>query len=115
MIDFGKYDQRVIFKTYQDVSDGYGGTTPEALEVVSTFASVKQFNGGSDIESVQMTLPNSYSVRVQIRAGFTPNESMMVEYRDIEYRITGITKSDERQGREWIISIIGGSEVQNVT
>jgi SPP1 family predicted phage head-tail adaptor len=115
MIDFGKYDQRVSFLTYQDVPDGYGGTIPEALEVVSTFAWVKQISGGNDIEQAQLGLPDTYKVGIQIRAGFTPNASMMVDYRGVIYKINGIEKIDQRQAREWVITIIGGKESINVT
>ena len=41
MINFGKYDQKVDFVSFQAISDGAGGTTVTPSTVLSTFASVK--------------------------------------------------------------------------
>lgn len=112
MINFGKYDQKVTFRSYQDFDDGYGGTTPVATDVLTTFARAIQMRGSSTAEQAQLMLPNTYQIGVMIRAGFEPTTAMSVIYRSKEYKITGVEKRDERQAREWVITMIGSELAQ---
>lgn len=109
MINFGKYDQKVTFRSYQDFDDGYGGNIPVATDVLTTFARAIQMRGSSTAEQAQLMLPNTYQIGVMIRTGFEPTTAMSVIYRSNEYKITGVEKIDERQGREWVITMIGSS------
>lgn len=106
MINFGKYDQKVSFISYQLVSDGYGGTTPTETELLETFARVRQLGSGDRTESLDLTLSQSYQIGIQVRESFTPTVSMMVKYRDVRYKITGVVKRFERMSQEWVINIV---------
>lgn len=110
MINIGKYDQKVSFVTFGNNPDGYGGTVPTQETVLTTFAWVKQLKGSNDLEQAQLTLPNTYKIGIQIRQGFVPNQSMQVLYRGVLYKITGVEKYQERNIREWILTVIGGVE-----
>ena len=105
-MNFGKYDQKVDFISYDNVPDGYGGTEPQETLVLSTFASVRQTRGGDGVEASQMVFPNSFQIMVQVREGFTPTVAMMVKYRDVVYKIAGVMKKYERLSQEWVINII---------
>ena len=107
MINLGKYDQKVTFRTFGSVSDGFGGTKVVPTDVLTTFARVRQVQGSGDLEQSQLTLPKTYQVGVQIRSGFEPNTSMMVVYRGQEYKINGIETREERNAREWILTVSG--------
>ena len=107
MINFGKYDQRVEFITFQAISDGAGGTTPTPAIRLQTFASVKQTNGKSGLESGEMVLPNTYTVAIQYRVSFVPSEIYQIYYRSRYYKITGVQLLDERQHKEYIITMVG--------
>ena len=113
MINFGKYDQKVSFVSFQDVSDGSGGTTPTPSTLATTFARVKQIRGGNDIEASQLELPNTYEIRIQYRASLTPTQAMQILYRSAYYRITGVSLASQRQHKEYIITMIGtGQSIQ---
>ena len=107
MIKAGKYDQKVSFVTFQNIPDGFGGTNPTRSNVLTTFAWVKQISGSNDLEQAQLTLPATYKIGVQIRSGFNPNVAMLVNYRAKDYKISGIEKKEERNAKEWIITIVG--------
>lgn len=107
MINFGKYDQKVTFINFQSVSDGAGGTTLTPVTSLITFASVKQTRGSNQNESGQMVLPNRYTVRIQYRNLFIPGLTYQIFYNNHYYRITGVELSDERQHREYIITMEG--------
>jgi SPP1 family predicted phage head-tail adaptor len=110
MITLGKYDQKVLFRSYQNVSDGFGGTVPTATTILSTFARAIQMKGTSTAEQAQLMLPNTYKIGVLIRTGFQPSTNMVVLYRSKEYKIVGVEKRDERQAREWVITIVGDGD-----
>lgn len=101
MINFGKYDQKVSFVTYGQVSDGYGGYVPSETTVISTFASVRQLKGYSDIEQAQLTLPNTYVVYIQQRSSFSPTTSMKIKYRGNVLAINSVEQTTERGALEW--------------
>lgn len=103
---FGKYDQKVDFISYDNIPDGYGGTEPEETLLLSTFASVRQLRGNDGVEASQMVFPNTFQLMVQVREGFTPTVAMMVKYRDVVYKIAGVTKKYERLSQEWVMTII---------
>lgn len=105
-MNFGKYDQKVDFISYSNVTDGYGGTEPTETLVLSTFASVRQLRGNDGVEASQMVFPNTYQLMVQVREGFTPTVAMMVKYRDVVYKISGVMRKYERMSQEWVINII---------
>lgn len=106
MINFGKYDQKVEFISFANVPDGFGGTEPDETSVLSTFASVKQLRANDGIEASQMVLPVTYTLSIQVRDGFTPTVAMMVKYRDVVYKISGVMRKYERMSQEWVINII---------
>lgn len=107
MINFGKYDQKVDFVSFQAISDGAGGTTPSPAVMLSTFASVKQTRGNNAIESGEMVLPNTYTVAIQYRASFVPSELYQIYYRSRYYKITSVQLDDQRQHKEYIIQMVG--------
>jgi head-tail adaptor len=107
MINFGKYDQKVSFVSFQSVSDGAGGTVPTPLTILTTFASVLQTNGGNAIESNEMVLPNTYQVAIQYRTSFIPNESYQVLYGSKYHKILGVQVRQQRQHKEYFLTIVG--------
>jgi head-tail adaptor len=107
MINFGLYDQKVTFVTFQAVSDGAGGTVLTPLTSLVTFASVNQTRSSNDIESGQMVIPNRYTVKIQYRTLFTPDLTYQIVYRNDYYRITGIELRNQRQHMEYIITMEG--------
>ncbi len=107
MINFGKYDQKVEFISFQAVSDGAGGTSPTPTTSLSTFASVNQTNGGNGLESGEMVLPNTYTIAIQYRVSFIPNENYQVYYRNRYYKIIGVQLDEQRQHKEYIIKMVG--------
>jgi SPP1 family predicted phage head-tail adaptor len=114
MINFGKYDQRVTFRSYGDEPDGYGGTVPVANDLLTTFASVKQMKGFSNVEQAQLGLPKSYLVKILVRSEFVPSTEMSVIYRNTEYKIVGLEKVQERLNWEWVIVITGGVDLSTL-
>jgi SPP1 family predicted phage head-tail adaptor len=107
MINFGKYDQKVEFINFQTISDGAGGTTPTPAVMLQTFASVKQTNGKSGLESGEMVLPNTYTVAIQYRVSFVPSEIYQIFYRSRYYKITSVQLENQRQHKEYIIQMVG--------
>jgi SPP1 family predicted phage head-tail adaptor len=107
MINFGKYDQKVEFVSFQTVSDGAGGTTVTPATRLSTYASVKQTNGSNALEAGEMVLPNTYTITIQHRVSFIPSETHQVYYRNRYYKIIGIQLDDQRQHKEYIIKMVG--------
>ena len=107
MINFGKYDQKVSFVSFQDVSDGAGGTIPTATTLATTFARVKQIRAGNDLEANQLELPDTYQIGIQYRSSLTPNQAMQVLYRGAYYKITGVSLMNQRQHKEYVITMIG--------
>lgn len=107
MINFGKYDQKVDFISFQAISDGAGGTTPTPATMLSTYASVKQTRGNNAVESGEMVLPNTYTVAIQYRASFVPSELYQIYYRSRYYKITSVQLDEQRQHKEYIIQMVG--------
>jgi SPP1 family predicted phage head-tail adaptor len=107
MINFGKYDQKVDFVSFQAISDGAGGTTVTPSTLLSTFASVNQTRGGNALEAGEMVLPNTYQIRIQYRASFVPSEIYQVYYRTRYYKITGVQLDEQRQHKEYVINMVG--------
>lgn len=105
-MNFGKYDQKVDFISYENISDGYGGTEPTETLVLSTFASVRQLRGNDGVEASQLVFPNTYQLTIQYREGFTPTVVMMVKYRGVVYKIAGVLRKYERMTQEWVMTII---------
>jgi len=107
MINFGKYDQKVEFVSFQTISDGAGGTTVTPGTFLSTFASVKQIRANNALEAGEMVLPNTFQIAIQYRVSFVPSENYQVFYRSKYYKITGVQLNDERQHKEYVINMVG--------
>jgi len=60
MINFGKYNEKVIFQGFSNTSDGAGGILSSSYNVLTTFARVTQIRGNNAIESQELILPNTY-------------------------------------------------------
>ena len=112
-INFGSYDQSITFVNFQNISDGYGGTVPTPVDILTTFASIKQVRGGMDIESAQMTLPRTFNAKIQWRSTFVPNETMQVRYRGINHKITGVTLQEERMTKEFWFMMVRIDQAEN--
>ena len=107
MINFGKYDQKVEFVSFQAISDGAGGTTVSPATLLSTFASVIQRRASSDTESGDLVLPKTMEFRIQYRVSFIPSENYQILYRSNYYKITGVLLNEQRQHKEYIITAVG--------
>ncbi|MGL4497512.1 MAG: hypothetical protein ACRCU2_00490 [Planktothrix sp.] len=88
------------------MGDTYAGTIPGRTLILSTFCRAVQMSGGSNIEVAQLGLPKTYRIGVQQRKGFTPGVNMVVEYDGFDHKISSIEVKDERQGREWILTLV---------
>jgi head-tail adaptor len=107
MINFGKYDQKVEFVSFQAITDGAGGTIVSPATSLSTFASVNQTRGGNALESGEMVLPNTYTVAIQYRVSFIPSENYQIYYRNKYHKITSVLLQEQRQHKEYIITMVG--------
>lgn len=105
MINFGKYTEKVSFISFGTNADGAGGYVPFKTTQLTTFARIYQSKGSNDIESLQLQLPKTYVMGIQWRSGFEPNESMQVAYRGFYHKINGVFLNDERNKKEWIVTI----------
>jgi len=106
MINFGKYTERVSFITNGQSPDGYGGFVPTPTVEATTSARLIQSRGSNSIESLQLKLPKTYIMGIQWRSGFEPQESQQVVYRDELHEINGVVLNDERNRKEWIVTLI---------
>jgi head-tail adaptor len=106
MINFGKYDQKVEFVSFQAITDGAGGTIVSPATLLSTFAAVTQRRASSDIESGDLVLPNTMEFRVQYRVSFIPSENYQILYRSKYHKITGVLLNEQRQHKEYIITAV---------
>ena len=106
MTIFGKYDKMVRFKTLENVSDGYGGTKVEWVELLSTFARMVQVGARKDIEQMQIEQPKTYRLGIMKRKSFYPSVKHTVEFLGENYDITGVTENDLRLGQEYVIDIV---------
>jgi SPP1 family predicted phage head-tail adaptor len=104
MINFGEYDQKVTFRTFQDISDGFGGTIPVWEDLLSTFARVKTIRAYNVSEANQLELPLTYEIGIQYRSAFSPTEAMRVQYQGKDLMIKSVRLNLERQKREYIIT-----------
>lgn len=103
---FGKYDQRVKFFNDGTTPDGYGGTTPSVVEVLSTWARVEQLKVSKNIEQAQMSLPTMYRVGVLCRDGFEPSVKHIIEWMGKRYAIVNAPVIESvRYQQEWQFDI----------
>jgi SPP1 family predicted phage head-tail adaptor len=100
----GSYDQKINFKSFQNISDGFGGTVPNFVNLITTFAAVKITKAFNITEAGQMELPLIYTFRIQYRNSFIPTVAMRITYKDKDIQIKSIQENDERQHREYIIT-----------
>ena len=107
MINFGKYTEKISFMGFSNTSDGAGGILSSSVIVLTTFARVLQTRGSDAIESGDLTLPKNYSVAIQYRNNFIPNENYQIFYRFKYYKITSVVLNDERQHKEYLITMVG--------
>jgi len=113
MINFGKYDRKVQFIDLQTVSDGAGGFIPTQTTVLDTFARAVQMSGSSNIEVAQLGLPKTYKIGVQYRSGFSPSVNVRVQYDGFDHMIKSVELNNERQRKEWIITLVRNNGVFN--
>ena len=106
MIQFGKYDRKISFIQFGQVSDGFGGFLPTETTILNTLADVKQMKGANNLEEAQLGLPKTYIFKVQFRSGFEPNVSMQIKYNSINHVIKWIEVVQERNFREWWITAV---------
>lgn len=100
------YDQKIDFITEGETSDGYGGVTPSDTVELSTWAAIEQLKQSRSIEQVQMKLPSTYRVKVQVREGFYPTVNMRVKWNGQKFNIlTSPVVENVRLKKEWIFDI----------
>jgi SPP1 family predicted phage head-tail adaptor len=114
MINFGKYDRKIVFKTFGNSPDGYGGIDPVFVYVLMTFARAIQDRGTNRLEAGVLELPKTYTFGVQYRANFEPNTNYTIEYDGYNHTILGVRLNQERQRKEWIITTEKGKALTNL-
>ena len=100
----GSYDQKVIFRSFQVLPDGYGGTIPTWFDLLSTFASVTIKRAFDTTEGGELELPLIYTVRIQYRESFTPTVGMRIVYKGKDVQIKSVQENAERLHREYILT-----------
>lgn len=106
MLRAGRYDQKITFIEFTPVSNGSGGTIVTPVEVLTTFASVEQLKQSRNIEQVQLGLPSTLLVGVQVRKGFKPTVAMVVRWRGVDHQIiTSPYESNVRTALQWTFNI----------
>lgn len=112
MKSIGKYDQRVTFKELGQVPDGFGGTFPGLVNVLSTFARVEGVSTYTAVQTLQITEGKVKKFFIKVRKGFEPNETMLINYKGKDYTITTPQEVDnERYQLEW--AMIGTTNTTN--
>lgn len=107
MLRVGKYDHKITFVNFGQVSNGSGGYIPEYTDLLTTKADIIQLKQSSQLEQVQLGLPTAYRVRVQKRKGFDPVVGMLVKWNDVLFAIKNTpTVENTRVGQEWIFDIV---------
>lgn len=114
MLRAGKYDQKIKFISFGQVSNGSGGWIPTEGEVLSTWARIEQLKQSRNIEQVQMGLPSTFIVGVRKREGFEPTIAMVVEWKGEKYQIiTSPVVENVRTGQEWVFNITKPNNTTN--
>ena len=100
------YDTKITFISEGSTADGYGGVTPSTTEVLTTWASITQLKSGAKIEQAQLEFPATFTVRVQCRAGFTPQAKNLITWMDKTYSIVSAPFVEStRYKKEWIFNM----------
>lgn len=110
MINFGQYDRKCKFKTLGTVSDEAGGYIPTETVVLDTFCRAIQMKGGNSLEQAQLGLPKTYQIAIQYRASFSLDVNVVLEYDGYDHMIKSVVLNDERQRKEYILTLIRGLE-----
>lgn len=108
MLRAGKYDQKIKFKEFGKVSNGSGGfiTSLTPTVILATFARISQLKQGRSIEELQIGLPPTFEVGVQVRYGFLPKKGMVVEWQGDDYQLISTPKvAKVRISQEWVFHI----------
>jgi SPP1 family predicted phage head-tail adaptor len=106
MIQFGKYDRKCKFVNLGATEDGAGGYIPERTTFLETFCRTVQMSGSSYLEQAQLGLPKTYKLAIQYRAGFNPDVNVILEYDGFDHMIKSVELNNERQRKEWIMTIV---------
>jgi len=102
----GNYDQIGTFIDYQDISDGAGGTTPDRIELLTTYIAIDQIRSRSDLEQMERNLEQIYKLRIKYREAFTPNNLMYLEWNSYQYTINSVELQGTRHKREYTMLIV---------
>lgn len=107
----GKQDRKITFVTYgPGISDGSGGTVPDRIELLTTFAEVNQVRSGYRLEQLQEILNDTLKFIVKFRSSFDPNLAKFINYNGVDLSITGIELNNQRHKRYWEITAINGND-----
>lgn len=110
----GKQDRRVEFITYgPGIQDGSGGTTPNRIVLLSTFAEVNQVKSGFRLEELQQILNDTFKFTVKWRSSFNPNLASFINYDGLDLSITSVELNTQRLKRYWTITAINGNDSQD--
>ena len=115
MINFGQYDRKCKFKTLGTAEDGAGGYIPTETTVLDTFCRAIQMKGSNSLEQAQLGLPKTYQIAIQYRAGFNPDVNVVLEYDGYDHMIKSVVLNDERQRKEYILTLVRGVESEVLT
>lgn len=80
-MDYGKYNVKVKFISFQDVDDGYGGTSPQETVLLNTFARMIQVGARRDIEQMQIGMPKTYRIGIYKRKAYEPKSGHFVDFK----------------------------------
>ena len=104
MVKSGTYDQKITFRSFQNISDGYGGTLPVWSDTLTTFASVRVLSATNTVEATQLELPQTYEIRIMFRNSFAPDETQRILYKGKDLQIKSVRRDGERYKSQYVIT-----------
>ena len=106
MLKLGDLDQRIEFFEEQSIQDDSGNYVVTSVSVLKTFAKIEQLRQSRKLEDAQLKFPSTYDVTILNRAGFFPNTSMVVKWRNDTYNITSTPEIDDVRFQKFYSFII---------
>jgi hypothetical protein len=71
-------------------------------------------SGSQNIEVAQLGLPKTYKIAIQFRKSFRPSVKVRVQYDGFDHMIKSVELNNERQRKEWIITLVRNNGAFNL-
>ena len=90
----GQLRHPVVVKTVTKVADGIGGYTETEIDYLKCRAAIWPITAKEIIQSAQLEMQTTHRIRMDYRAGITPD--MKIYYGDRAFEIISIINVEER-------------------